>query len=152
MWHVTWCLVLILASVACMADDDPPPAAAPPAGLVMPPEKFPIVPVISAAVPNGGPAMSGPASPINVVSQAKWALAGYNNEEIIYTVVLTSHDPRIVRCVTRLSGFYYENGMKQAVTDQQITTVFPEHVIEVGNWVGMDPASGATYSVTCHPL
>jgi hypothetical protein len=147
-------LTLTLASAACFADDDV--VAAPPQQAVhtLPPMNFPIVPVISTAATDahGAPAASGTPGPINVVSQAKWALAGYNSEEVIYTVVLTSHDPRIVRCVTRLSGFYYEDGKKLSVSDSQITTMFPEHVMEVGNWVGMDPESGATYTVTCHPV
>ncbi len=160
MWR-SICFALTLVSAVCVADDDaPPPPPTAPVGHTLPPTVFPIVPVITAAAPDahGSPPAPGaasptsPASPINVVSQARWALAGYNNEEIIYTVVLTSHDPRIVRCITRLSGFYYEDGKKQTVADQQITTVFPEHVIEVGNWVGMDAESGATYSVTCHPI
>lgn len=145
MWRATFYLALTLASAVCVADDDvisTPPQT--PAAHTLPPRIFPIVPVTSAA--------NGTADPIKVVSQARWALAGYNSEEVIYTVVLTSHDPRIVRCLTRLSGFYYEDGKKLPVADQQITTLFPEHVVEVGNWVGMDAETGATYSVTCHPV
>jgi hypothetical protein len=82
---------------------------------------------------------------------AKWDLAGYNNDEVIYTIVITSHDARILRCITELQGAYYENGEKHSVSDRQITTVFPEQRTSAGNWQGMDQQSGATYSVKCHP-
>jgi hypothetical protein len=82
---------------------------------------------------------------------AKWDLAGYNNDEVIYTISITSHDTRILRCITELQGAYYENGEKHSVSDRQITTVFPEQRTSAGNWQGMDQQSGATYSVKCHP-
>jgi len=84
-------------------------------------------------------------------AEAKWDVAGYNNDEVIYTIFITSHDPRILRCVTELQGAFYENGEKHSVSDRQVTTVFPEQQVQAGNWQGMDQQSGATYSVKCHP-
>jgi hypothetical protein len=85
-------------------------------------------------------------------TEAKWDIAGYNNEEIIYTILVTSHDTRVLRCVTSLQGSYYENGEKQSVSDRQLSTVFPDQQVQVGNWMGMDQQSGATYSVHCHAI
>ena len=87
-----------------------------------------------------------------VSSEAKWEIAGYNNNEIVYTIFLTSHDPRILRCTTVIQGWYLENGEKQQISDRQITTVFPDQPAQVGNWMGLDQQSGATYSVNCHPI
>ena len=85
-------------------------------------------------------------------TDAKWETAGYNNDEIVYTILVTSHDSRIIRCTTSLQGSYYENGQKQAVSDRQLSTVFPDQQVQVGNWMGMDQQSGATYSVHCHAI
>jgi len=86
------------------------------------------------------------------VTDAQWKIAGYNNEEIIYTILVTSHDSRIIRCNTELKGSYYENGQKLSVADRQISTVFPDQQVQVGNWMGMDEKSGATYSVKCRAI
>jgi hypothetical protein len=85
-------------------------------------------------------------------TDAKWETAGYNNDEIVYTILVTSHDSRIIRCTTSLQGSYYENGQKQTVSDRQLSTVFPNQQVQVGNWMGMDQQSGATYSVHCHAI
>ncbi len=85
-------------------------------------------------------------------TDAKWETAGYNNDEIVYTILVTSHDSRIIRCTTSLQGSYYENGQKQTVSDRQSSTVLPDQQVQVGNWMGMDPQSGATYSVQCHAI
>ena len=85
-------------------------------------------------------------------TDAKWETAGYNNDEIVYTILVTSHDSRIIRCTTSLQGAYYENGQKQTVSDRQLSTVFPDQQVQVGNWMGMDQQSGATYSVHCHAI
>jgi len=87
-----------------------------------------------------------------VSSEAKWQLAGYNNDEVVYTIFVTSHDARILRCILELSGFYYENGQKLPVSDRQSMTVFPDQVLQIGNWQGMDEKSGATYAVKCRPI
>ncbi len=86
------------------------------------------------------------------ISEAKWELAGYNNDEVVYTVFVTSQDARIIRCTTEVQGFYFENGAKLRIYDRQITTVFPNQPTRVGYWMDMDQQSGATYKVTCHPV
>jgi hypothetical protein len=98
------------------------------------------------AAGDGGPAAA------RFETAAQWKIAGYNNEEIIYTIVVTSHDSRIIRCNTELKGSYYENGQKLSVADRQLSTVFPDQQVQVGNWMGMDEKSGATYSVKCHAI
>jgi len=90
--------------------------------------------------------------PAKFSTDAKWETAGYNNDEIVYTILVTSHDSRIIRCTTALQGSYYENGRKQSVSDRQLSTVFPDQQVQVGNWMGMDQQSGATYSVHCHAI
>jgi len=90
--------------------------------------------------------------PAKFSTDAKWETAGYNNDEIVYTILVTSHDSRIIRCTTSLQGSYYENGQKQSVSDRQLSTVFPDQQVQVGNWMGMDQQSGATYSVHCHAI
>jgi hypothetical protein len=96
------------------------------------------------------PAAGKPAA--KFTTDAKWETAGYNNDEIVYTILVTSHDSRIIRCTTSLQGSYYENGQKQTVSDRQLSTVFPDQQVQVGNWMGMDQQSGATYSVHCHAI
>jgi hypothetical protein len=86
------------------------------------------------------------------VSEAKWQLAGYNNDEIVYTVFVTNQDTRIIRCTTEVKGFYFENGAKLSIADRQITTVFPNEPTRVGYWMDMDQQSGASYSVKCHAV
>ena len=90
--------------------------------------------------------------PALFASEAKWDLAGYNNDEVIYTIFITSQDPRIIRCTAVLNGFFYENGEKHSVSDRQSTTVFPQQRVQAGNWQGMDKQSGVNYSVKCHPV
>jgi hypothetical protein len=86
------------------------------------------------------------------VTEDKWLIAGYNNDEIIYQVFITNHDTRIIRCNTEIHGFYFDKGKKQTISDRQITTVFPNQPTQAGTWLDMDQQSGATYSVRCHPL
>jgi hypothetical protein len=85
-------------------------------------------------------------------SEAKWVLAGYNSDEIVYTVFVTNQDARIIRCTTEVRGFYFENGAKLSIADRQITTVFPNQPTRVGYWMDMDQQSGATYTVKCHAV
>lgn len=89
---------------------------------------------------------------LKFTSEAKWELAGYNNDEVVYTVFVTSQDTRIIRCTTQVKGFYFENGAKLSIADRQITTVFPNQPTRVGYWMDMDQQSGASYSVKCHPV
>jgi hypothetical protein len=97
------------------------------------------------------PAATAADSP-KFASEAKWGLAGYNNNEVYYTVFVTNQDPRIIRCTTEIKGFYFENGAKTSIADRQITTVFPNQPAQVGIWMDMDESSGATYSVKCHAV
>jgi hypothetical protein len=94
--------------------------------------------------PNGAP-------PAKFTTEAKWDTAGYNNTEIIYTIIIRSQDSRIIHCSTELHGFYLENGKKISIADRQNSSIFPGQEGKAGNWLGMDPDSGATYKVTCHP-
>jgi len=137
---------LCLSVAICAADDVEKVPAAPavqPASITK-----------SAADSNDKPAAAaaGAAEPARFDTDAQWKIAGYNNEEIIYTILVTSHDSRIIRCNTELQGSYFENGKKLSVSDRQLSTVFPDQQVQVGNWMGMDEKSGATYSVKCHPL
>ncbi len=102
----------------------------------------PIVAEVPAAAPDAP----------KFVAEDKWLIAGYNNDEIIYQVFITSHDTRIIRCTTLIHGFYFDNGTKQSISDRQITTVFPNQPTQAGTWLDMDQKSGATYSVQCHPI
>ncbi len=104
---------------------------------------------LAAAIPQPATADD---QPVLFSSEAKWDLAGYNNDEVIYTIIITSLDSRIIRCTTLLNGFFYENGEKHTVSDRQSTTVFPQQRAQAGNWQGMDKQSGTTYSVKCHPV
>jgi hypothetical protein len=105
---------------------------------------------------TGDAANAAPGSPATpdpkFLSEAKWVLAGYNSDEIVYTVFVTNQEPRIIRCTTEVQGFYFENGTKLSISDRQITTVFPNQPTRVGYWMDMDQQSGASYSVKCHPV
>ena len=126
---------LSLLSVACVADETP-------------------IKNVSAEEPiaDSGAPSNGDKAAAKFTTDAKWETAGYNNDEIVYTILVTSHDSRIIRCTTSLQGSYYENGQKQTVSDRQMSTVFPNQQVQVGNWMGMDQQSGATYAVHCHPI
>jgi hypothetical protein len=136
-----------VATATCTADE--PTAASNTAPVTGEPVTAPIK-VVSAAQTDGPSTDGKPAARFS--TDAKWETAGYNNDEIVYTILVTSHDSRIIRCTTSLQGSYYENGQKQSVSDRQLSTVFPDQQVQVGNWMGMDQQSGATYSVHCHPL
>lgn len=117
------------------------------------------MPAAPAAAPDNaaaGNAETGKAIPAadtpSFVSEAKWGLAGYNNNEVYYTVFVTNQDKRILRCTTQIQGMYVNNGEKASITDRQITTVFPDQPTQVGIWMDMDESSGATYSVKCHRM
>jgi len=107
------------------ADDPPPPAA-------------------SEVAQTGAPAKFS--------TTDKWLLAGYNNNELVYTIIVTNEDTRIIHCTALMHGWYYENGVKRPISDRQATTVFPNQPTQIGNWMDMDQQSGATYSVKCRPM
>jgi hypothetical protein len=135
---------LLLLAGACAAEDDGP--AAPPPAAVAPTTSSPHEPMITSSTTSDGK------DSVRYVTEAKWAVAGYNNEEIVYTILITNQDSRILRCTTELKGAYYENGKKFDIADRQSSTVFPDQQVQVGNWLGMDQKSGATYSVKCHAI
>lgn len=92
-----------------------------------------------------------PPEPPRFTSEANWTHAGYNNDEIVYTILITSQDTRILKCTTRMQGAYFNNGQKSSIADQQLSTVFPGQQVQAGIWLDMDQASGATYEVKCKP-
>ena len=92
----------------------------------------------------------GDPAPAQFTTEAHWDTAGYNNQEIVYTILINSQDSRIIHCSTVLQGFYLENGQKVSISDRQNSTIFPGKQGKAGNWLGMDKDSGATYQVTCH--
>jgi hypothetical protein len=151
--------ILCLAAAGSAADDvtaTPSPSAsvpAPPAPAraARPRQALPAAPAAtadSAAADKAGPAADTP----NFASEAKWGLAGYNNNEVYYTVFVTNQEKRTIRCTTQIQGMYVSNGEKASITDRQITTVFPDQPTQVGIWMDMDESSGATYSVKCHRI
>ena len=143
---------LVCFATVCRADNARPrqvPVGAAPATEASPaPDK--------AAAPHKAAAPDKASAPDSdapkFISEAKWELAGYNNDEVVYTVFVTSQDTRIIRCTTQVKGFYFENGEKLSIADRQITTVFPNQPTRVGYWMDMDQQSGASYSVKCHPV
>ena len=137
-------IILGLCTVTAISVADEPAASSPaPASAPAP---------ITNVSQSDGPAAADGKPAAKFTTDAKWETAGYNNDEIVYTILVTSHDSRIIRCTTSLQGSYYENGQKQAVSDRQLSTVFPDQQVQVGNWMGMDQQSGATYSVHCHAI
>jgi hypothetical protein len=116
----------------------------------------PSTPEATSSAPGASTTARDPEAPSpdapKFTSEARWELAGYNNDEVVYTVFVTSQDARIIRCTTEVKGFYFENGTKLSISDRQITTVFPNQPTRVGYWMDMDQQSGATYSVKCHPV
>jgi hypothetical protein len=142
--------LLCLAAAASVADDVTALASAP-SRAARPRQALPAAPAVaadSAAADKAAPAADAP----NFVSEAKWGLAGYNNNEVYYTVFVTNQDKRILRCTTQIQGIYVSNDEKASITDRQITTVFPDQPTQVGIWMDMDESSGASYSVKCHPI
>jgi len=149
----------VTAKSASAGAPQPTPAPMQPSPVIVPlpalsprPARAPAIPPIVTARQSAAAAQKTEDSSALFSAEAKWDLAGYNNDEVIYTISITSRDPRILRCTTELQGAYYENGEKHTVSDRQITTVFPGQPTTAGNWQGMDKQTGATYSVKCHPV
>ena len=161
-------ICLCLCAASSVADDAETTAAAPAAQAANSPAPAiaaanvpqgaasPNITALStqAAAPAGSPASTAPGdvAAARFSTDAKWQLAGYNNDEVVYTIVVTNQDTRIIRCMTELQGSYFENGKKMSIADRQSSTVFPDQQVQVGNWMGMDEKSGATYSVKCHAV
>jgi len=150
-----WFAVLLVCSsiAVCGADqsDMPVPATAQ-QRAARPRQAAPAPRATTAAADTAAVSSADPApNATKFTTEAKWILAGYNNNEIVYTIIVTSQDSRIIRCTTEMQGFYIDNGEKQSISDRQVTTVFPNQPTQVGNWMDMDEKSGATYKVTCKP-
>jgi hypothetical protein len=139
------CLGALVLSVAAVADNDHEPAPAQAAAATS------SGPVPIRRIVDLGQTAGGPDEPKYSVA-ASWVIAGYNDEEVIYSIIITNQDLRIIRCNTLLSGYYLDNGTKHAISDRQGVTIFPGKQSSAGRWVGMDQASGATYKVTCRAV
>jgi hypothetical protein len=149
------CVGAAALSVAARAED-PEPAPAERATVVAAPSSSDASPDPGPSVPirriaDSGQSAGGPDEPKYSVD-ASWVIAGYNDDEVIYSIIITNHDQRVIRCSTLLSGYYLENGVRHAISDRQGVTIFPGKQSSAGRWVGMDQASGATYKVTCRGL
>lgn len=147
-----WIMGLCLCGAVSAADDSAtaiaPAVPTAPVARARPAAVAPVVKSESAAVDKASSAADAP----KFASEAKWGLAGYNNNEVYYSIFVTNQDPRIIRCTTEIKGFYFDNGEKLSIADRQVTTVFPNQLTQVGIWMDMDENSGATYSVKCHPI
>jgi hypothetical protein len=163
------CLITLAVALNAMAEDEPNVPTMQPhsagSGIVPKPAASRPAPgrprgVPPARLPSGAPGSvhnaagpaTGDAGEPNFIAEDKWGMAGYNNNEPVYTIVVTSHDSRIIRCTADLKGTYIENGEREAVTDRQTVTVFPNSEVQVGNWAGMDQQAGATFAVKCRPI
>lgn len=124
----------------CVADIPGPAPAAPAAGSA---------PIRHIA--DTGQTSGGPDEPPYSVS-ASWVITGYNDNEVIYSILITNKDVNIIRCTTLLNGSYLENGTRHSVSDRQSVTLFPGKQSSAGTWAGMDQAAGATYKVTCRAV
>jgi len=111
----------------------------------------PSAPVPISTIVASGQSGGGPDEPKYSID-ASWVIAGYNDDEVIYSIIITNHDQGIIRCNTMLSGFYLDHGARHAVSDRQGVTIFPGKQQSAGRWVGMDQTAGATYKVTCRAV
>ncbi len=112
----------LVSFVTCAVGDDAPSAPAPGAAA-RPRQALPAAPP-AAKDAAADKATSAPGAP-KFVTEARWLLAGYNNNEIVYQVFVTNQGAQIIRCTTEVQGFYFENGKKLSISDRQVTTVFP---------------------------
>ncbi len=143
------CIGALALSVAALADD--PDTGSAPAASAAVPAAAASAPVPIRRIADTGQTAGGPNEPQYSVD-ASWVIAGYNDEEVIYSIIITNQDPRIIRCSTLLSGYYLENGTRHSVSDRQGVTIFPGKQSSAGRWVGMDQTAGATYKVTCRAV
>jgi hypothetical protein len=142
------CVPLLTGAIEIHADQVPASSAQPSATRPRQALAVPSNQAETAGAQSASPDTEAP----KFVSEARWGMAGYNNNEVYYTVFVTNQEARILRCTTEIKGFYFENGEKLSIADRQITTVFPNQPTQVGIWMDMDQSSGATYSVKCHPI
>jgi len=148
---VTATLVLLGWCALCAGDDAPAPVAP---GAAAPRAQRPrqAAPVAAAAATSAAADPATPAAQPKFTTEAKWLLAGYNNNEVVYTIMVTNQDVMIIRCTAEMHGFYIEDGQKQTISDRQVSTIFPNQSAPIGNWMDLDESSGATYSVKCQPI
>jgi hypothetical protein len=154
------CLVLISLCGQVRAEDDGPKSGTAPTASAQPANAQQIQRLPDEAAGDRAGSAGAKDAPGNgsatekslFDTEARWSLAGYNLEEVVYTILITNRDTRILRCSMQLSGSYYENGQKLSISDRQSVTIFPEQQQQAGTWLGMDEKSGATYAVKCHPL
>jgi hypothetical protein len=84
--------VLVTFAAVCAADDDPPgPQPAPRQAAADVPSGAPISRTDSGSDAADSAAAAG-TNPARFATEARWATAGYNNEEIIYTILVTNQD------------------------------------------------------------
>ena len=133
-------LCAVLGATLSLADDQEP---ATPAAAATASGPVPVRHVVDTGQTGGGPG-----EPRYSVS-ASWVIAGYNDEEVIYSIIIANQDASIIRCTTLLNGSYLDNGVRHSVSDRQSITLFPGKQSNAGTWVGMDQSAGATYKVTC---
>jgi hypothetical protein len=159
--------IMLICAMPCAADETP---AAPPAASAVPVQAMPAAVTRTLAarprqVPLGAPAnatgaddsstkaaTNPSAATVKFVSEAKWLTAGYNNDEIVYTVIVTNQDSHVLHCTAQVSGYYFDQGKKLSISDRQVATVFPNQPAQIGMWMDFDRSSGASYSVTCRPI
>jgi hypothetical protein len=116
------------------------------------PRAVPVGAAHAASSDEGMPNQNKDAAPAKFSATDKWVLAGYNNNEIVYTIIVSNDDTRILHCTTLMQGWYVENGKKLPISDRQSATVFPDQPAQIGNWMDMDRQSGATFTVRCRPI
>ena len=140
--------MLCVAATLSAADDGPgaPPAARPRAVPLGTPHVMTDAEEAAAA-----PASADAQSAARFTARDRWVLAGYNNEEVIYSIIVSNEDTRVLHCTALMNGWYLENGRKQPIADRQSITVLPGQPMEIGNWMDLDQPSGATYTVKCRP-
>jgi hypothetical protein len=122
----------------------PAPAGAPTAAATGGPT--PVRHIVETGQTSGGPGEPG------YSVSASWVIAGYNDNEVIYSIIIANNDANVIRCTTLLSGYYLDHGTRHAVADRQSVTLFPGKQSSAGTWLGLDQASGASYKVTCRAV
>lgn len=141
---IVCCLGAAALAARVQADNDTaaPAAAAPPTAAA----SVPIRHVVATGQTSGG------ADEPQYGVESSWVIAGYNDNEIIYSIIITNKAATVIRCTTLLSGYYIDKGSRHAVSDRQSVTLFPGKQSSAGTWVGLDQASGASYKVRCRAV
>jgi hypothetical protein len=140
-------------ALTCGAENDTPSPTVPPAApAATPAAVHPPGPITRLDPPDEGAVSVSGTNAVRYLTDAKWQIAGYNDNEVVFTIFVTNQDARIIRCTTQIHGSFFENGQKLPIDDRAVTTAFPDQQVQVGNWIGMDQASGASYSIKCRPV